>query len=218
MSVPDRVLTNADLEKMVDTSDEWIVTRTGIRERHVVGPDDSTTSLAVKASRQALDRAGLTAEDLDLIIVATCTADQSLVSEACLVQAELGGNAGAFDVGAACAGFVYALSTGSQFIQSGMYRRILVVGADTLTRFVDYSIDRPASFSVTEQVPSSSKLRPRHAACCQRPSVQKVVGTSTSTSPDGGHSFQNLPGSFPNPSVPQNERTRSFSLCGHRYG
>ncbi|CAN5889832.1 beta-ketoacyl-ACP synthase III [soil metagenome] len=139
MAVPDRVLTNADLERMVETSDEWIVSRTGIRERRVVGPNDTTTSLSVAAARQALEKARLTADDLDLIIVATCTPDQFLVSEACLVQGELGGQAAAFDLGAACSGFVYALSTASQFIQSGAYRRVMVIGADTLTRFVDYS-------------------------------------------------------------------------------
>jgi 3-oxoacyl-[acyl-carrier-protein] synthase III len=139
MAVPERVLTNADLERMVETSDEWIVSRTGIRERRVVGPNDTTTSLSVAAARQALEVAKLTADDLDLIIVATCTPDQFLVSEACLVQGELGGRAAAFDLGAACSGFVYALSTASQFIQSGTYRRVMVIGADTLTRFVDYS-------------------------------------------------------------------------------
>src|SRR5215218_1445478 len=139
MSVPERVLTNADLEKMVDTNDDWIVTRTGIRERRIVGLNDSTTSLSVAAATQALERSGITAEDLDLIVVATCTPDQFLVSQACLVQAELGGKAAAFDLGAACAGFVYALSTATQFIQAGMYERVLVIGADTLTRFVDYS-------------------------------------------------------------------------------
>jgi 3-oxoacyl-[acyl-carrier-protein] synthase-3 len=139
MAVPERVMTNADLERMVETSDEWIVTRTGIKERRVVGPDDSTTSLSVTAARQALERADLTPDDIDLIIVGTCTPDQFLVSQACLVQAELGGNAGAFDLGAACSGFVYALSTGSQFIQNGVFKRVLVIGADTLTRFVDYT-------------------------------------------------------------------------------
>ena len=113
MAVPDRVLTNADLERMIETTDEWIASRTGIRERRVVGPNDSTTSLGAAAARQALDRAGLTANDIDLIVVATCTPDQFLVSQACLIQAEIGGNAGAFDIGAACSGFVYALSQGS---------------------------------------------------------------------------------------------------------
>ena len=139
MAVPERVLTNADLEALVETTDEWIVSRTGIRERRIVGPQDSTTSLAVAAARRALDRAGLTAADLDLIIAATCTPDQFLVAQACLVQAELGGTAGAFDLGAACAGFVTALSVGSQFIQTGVHDRVLVVGVDTLTRFVDYT-------------------------------------------------------------------------------
>ncbi len=139
MAVPDRILTNADLERLVETSDDWIVSRTGIKERRVVGANDSTTSLSVAAARQALDRAELTAEDIDLIIVGTCTPDQFLVSQACLVQSELGGNGGAFDLGAACSGFVYALVTGSQFIQSGLYDRVLVIGVDTLTRFVDYS-------------------------------------------------------------------------------
>src|SRR6478752_6289919 len=139
MAVPERVMTNADLERMVETSDEWIYSRTGIKERRVVGPGDSTTSLAAAAARQALDRAGITADDIDLIIVGTCSPDQFLVSQACLVQAEIGGHAGAFDLGAACSGFVYALATGSQFIQSGVYERVLVIGADTLTRFVDYT-------------------------------------------------------------------------------
>lgn len=139
MAVPERVMTNADLERMVETSDEWIVSRTGIKERRVVGPNDSTTSLSTAAARQALDRAGLDASDIDLIIVGTCTPDQFLVSQACLVQAELGGNAGAFDLGAACSGFVYALATGNQFVQTGLYNRVLVIGADTLTRFVDYT-------------------------------------------------------------------------------
>jgi 3-oxoacyl-[acyl-carrier-protein] synthase-3 len=144
MSVPERVLTNADLEKMVETSDEWIVARTGIRERRIVGPNDSTTSLGAAAARQALVRAGITAEDLDLIIVATCTPDQFLVSEACLIQAEIGGTAGALDVGAACSGFVYALSQGSVHIQAGQAENVLVIGVDTLTRFIDWS-DRSTS-------------------------------------------------------------------------
>ncbi|MCC6704687.1 MAG: ketoacyl-ACP synthase III [Thermomicrobiales bacterium] len=144
MAVPERVLTNADLEKMVETSDEWIVSRTGIRERRVVGPNDSTTSLGAAAARQALERAGITAEELDLIVVATCTPDQFLVSQACLIQAEIGGNAGALDLGAACSGFVYALSQGSVHIRAGEAKNVLVIGVDTLTRFIDWS-DRSTS-------------------------------------------------------------------------
>ena len=139
MAVPDRILSNADLERLVDTSDDWIYSRTGIRERRIVGAGDSTTSLGVAASRQALQQAGLTAADVDLIITATYTPDHFLASQATLIQAELGGNAAAFDLGAACAGFVYALATGTQFIRGGMYRRILIVGVDTQTRFVDYT-------------------------------------------------------------------------------
>jgi 3-oxoacyl-[acyl-carrier-protein] synthase-3 len=139
MAVPERVMTNADLERMVETSDEWIVSRTGIKERRIVGPDDTTTSLATDAAKRALARAGVSAADIDLIIVGTCTPDQFLVSQACLVQAEIGGNAAAFDLSAACSGFVYALATGTQFIQTGLYDRVLVIGVDTLTRFVDYT-------------------------------------------------------------------------------
>jgi 3-oxoacyl-[acyl-carrier-protein] synthase-3 len=139
MAVPETILSNADLERLVDTSDEWIVSRTGIRERRVIGPGESSTSLAVAAARQALDRAGLEADAVDLIIAATYTPDKFMVSQACLVQAELGGTAAAFDLGAACSGFVYALATGAQFIQSGLHRRVLVIGVDTQTRFVDYT-------------------------------------------------------------------------------
>ena len=138
-SVPERVLTNHDLEKMVDTSDEWIVSRTGIRERRVVGERDTTTSLATAAGRQALERAGLSTEELDLIVVGTATPDDLIVAQAAMVQAELGGNAGAFDVGAACAGFVTALSVGTQFVRAGTYARVLVIGVDTLTRYIDYT-------------------------------------------------------------------------------
>lgn len=138
-SVPDRVLTNAELERMVDTSDEWIVSRTGIRERRIVGENDSTTSLATAAAQEALARAGRTADEIDLIVVATATADDFLVSQACLVQAELNCDAAAFDVGAACAGFVTALSVGTQFVRGGVFRRALVIGVDTLTRYVDYT-------------------------------------------------------------------------------
>jgi len=138
-AVPDRILTNQDLETMVETSDEWIMSRTGIRERRIVGRDDSTTSLATAAARAALAQAGRTPDEIDLIIVGTATPDDFLVSQACMVQAELGGAGGAFDVGAACAGFVTALSVGSQFVNAGVYRRVLVIGVDTLTRFVDYT-------------------------------------------------------------------------------
>ncbi|HWV34970.1 MAG TPA: beta-ketoacyl-ACP synthase III [Thermomicrobiales bacterium] len=139
ISVPDRVLTNQDLERMVETSDEWIVSRTGIRERRIVGTHDSTTSLAAEAAKRAIEKAGRTADDIDLIVVATATPDDFLVSQACLVQAEIGGSAAAFDVGAACAGFVTALSVATQFVNGGIYKRALVIGVDTLTRYIDYT-------------------------------------------------------------------------------
>lgn len=139
IAVPERVLTNADLEQMVETSDDWIVSRTGIRERRVIGNEESTTSLAVGAARNALAKAGRTATEMDLIIVATATPDDFLVSQAALVQAELGGNSAAFDIGAACAGFVTGLSVGTQFLKTGVYQRALIIGVDTLTRYIDWA-------------------------------------------------------------------------------
>ncbi|WP_026370831.1 beta-ketoacyl-ACP synthase III [Kallotenue papyrolyticum] len=139
MYVPQQVLTNADLERMVDTSDEWIVTRTGIRERRIVGPDESTVSMAVAAARQALARAELAPEAIDLLIVATTTPDQLIPSSACLVQTALGATRAApMDLNAACSGFVYALATAAQFIRTGAARAALVIGSDTLSRFVNY--------------------------------------------------------------------------------
>ena len=139
--VPQRRLTNADLEKLVETNDEWIVQRTGIRERRVVGDGESTVTLALQAAQRALENAGISADDLDLIIVATLTPELITPSTACLLQEKLGikRNIGAFDMGAACSGFVYSIATASQFIQTGAYKNILVVGAETLTRIVDYT-------------------------------------------------------------------------------
>lgn len=138
-AVPDRVMTNADFEKFLDTSDEWITQRTGIKERRLVSPGESTATLAAEASRRALEKAGLKATDLDLIICGTCTPDMSLPSAACFVQDALGAKGvPAFDVSAACSGFVYSLTIGSQFIETGMYKRVLVIGADTLSRVSDF--------------------------------------------------------------------------------
>jgi len=139
-AVPERVLTNHDLERMVDTNDEWIRSRTGIRERRIVGTNDSTTSLATAAAREALDVAGCTADDIDLIIVATSTPDYVFPSTACLLQAKLGiANCPAFDVQAVCSGFVYGLATADSFIRSGQYRRALVVGAEVFSRILDWN-------------------------------------------------------------------------------
>jgi 3-oxoacyl-[acyl-carrier-protein] synthase III len=140
MYVPDHVLTNADLEKMVETSDEWIVSRTGIRERRLATETDTTLSMSAHASRRAIEVAGIDPGDLDLIVLATVTPDMFMPSTASLLQTELGAHrAAAFDLAAACSGFVYALAVGSQFIQTGVYRNVLVVGTDALTRFIDFT-------------------------------------------------------------------------------
>jgi 3-oxoacyl-[acyl-carrier-protein] synthase III len=139
-AVPTKVVTNADLEKILDTSDEWITQRTGIRERRVAGNDLSTAPLAIEAARKALASAQRTPQDIDLILCATVTPEMLFPSTACLVQEALGvKDIPAFDLAAACSGFVYALSTASTFIESGKYRRILVIGAETLTKVADYT-------------------------------------------------------------------------------
>jgi len=136
---PEKVLTNHDLEKMVDTSDEWIVTRTGIRERHIVSQGQATSDLAVKAARSALQDARLKPQDLDLILVATVTPDMQFPSVACLVQHALGAKkASCFDISAACAGFVYGMVVAQQFIVNGVYKNVLVVGAETLSSVTDW--------------------------------------------------------------------------------
>jgi len=139
-AVPERVLTNFDLEKMVDTSDEWIRTMTGVRERRIAAEGEGCSDYAVRAARVALERAGLEPADIDLIIVATFTADQQLPSTACLVQAALGCvGTPAFDIAAACSGFVYGLATANAFIRSGTYERILVIGADLLSSVTNWT-------------------------------------------------------------------------------
>ncbi|OMG00071.1 3-oxoacyl-ACP synthase [Paenibacillus sp. FSL R7-0333] len=138
--VPERILTNSDLEKIVETNDEWIVSRTGIRERHIAAPEQATSDLAYEAALKALKSAGMKAEELDLIIVATVTPDSAFPSTACILQDKLGAkNAAAFDLSAACSGFVYSLATATGFIQNGMYNNALVIGADTLSRITDYT-------------------------------------------------------------------------------
>lgn len=137
--LPTKILTNADLEKMVDTNDAWIVERTGIERRHIAAPDQITSDLCYEAATRALKDAGLQATDLDMIIVATVTGDQQMPSTACVLQQKLGArNVMAFDLAAACSGFIYNLSIADQFIRSGMYKNILVVGAEILHRFIDY--------------------------------------------------------------------------------
>ena len=138
--LPERILTNAELEQMVDTTDEWIVSRTGIRERHIASDQETTSSLAEHAARAALIEAGLQASDLDLIIVATTTPDRVFPSTACLLQERLGNRgAAAFDVQAVCTGFVYGLAIADQFLRTGAAQRALVVGAEVLSRIVDWT-------------------------------------------------------------------------------
>lgn len=139
MAVPEQVLTNADLEKMVDTSDEWIRTRTGIIERRIAGPEEHTSTLATSAGRSAMERAGVSPDEVDLVIVATCTPDCPIPSTACAVQARLGlHRAGAFDVVAACSGFVYGMSVATSMIRGGGHQTILLIAADLLTRAVNW--------------------------------------------------------------------------------
>jgi len=139
-AVPDRVLTNRELESMVDTSDEWIITRTGIRERRICSPDWATSDLALLAAEKAIKNAEIEAGDLDLILVATVTPDMVFPSTACLLQGRLGADkAAAFDISAGCTGFIYALAVADRFLMAGDYRYILVVGAETLSRITDYT-------------------------------------------------------------------------------
>jgi len=138
--LPERRLTNQELERTVDTSDRWIVERTGIRERRIAAPEEATSDLAAAAGRQALSASGVAASSLELIIVATATPDMLFPSTACLVQERLGAKqAFAFDLSAACTGFLYALAVADQYIRAGTYRTVLVIGAEVLSRMVDWT-------------------------------------------------------------------------------
>jgi 3-oxoacyl-[acyl-carrier-protein] synthase III len=138
--LPERILTNADLAKMVDTSDEWIIERTGIRQRHIAADGEKTSDLALKAAQSALAHAGMTADEIDLIVLATATPDETFPATACRVQAGLGMTRGfAFDVQAVCSGFVYALATADNFIKAGQAKAALVIGAETFSRILDWT-------------------------------------------------------------------------------
>ncbi|QWR76904.1 beta-ketoacyl-ACP synthase III [Candidatus Magnetomonas plexicatena] len=137
--LPEKVLTNNDLEKMVDTSDTWIVERTGIRERRIARDDETASDMAYEAAKLALERAGLTADTLDIIIVATISGDMPIPATACYVQKMLGATkAAAFDINAACSGFIFGLSTANAYIKAGLYNRILLIGSEVLTKFTDW--------------------------------------------------------------------------------
>ena len=139
MAVPDRVLTNADLEKLVETNDEWIMSRTGIRERRICSPEETSSTLGSRAARQALADAGVRPDELELIICATATGDYIWPSTACVIQSEIGaGRCTAYDLSAACSGFVFGLATATGFIKSGLMKRVLVIGVDTLTKQLNW--------------------------------------------------------------------------------
>lgn len=139
MYVPERIMTNHDLERLVSTSDEWITSRTGIKERRIAGPDESASSMGAAAARQALERAGIGPEEVDLVIVGTATPDFQFPATACLVQDALGIKSGAFDVEAGCTSFMYALSIATAYVSSGVYRNVLVVGSEVLSSIVDWT-------------------------------------------------------------------------------
>ena len=137
---PPRVLTNAELEKMVQTSNQWILERTGISERHIASPEVATSDLAVCAAKLALDQRGIDAGELDCILVCTVTPDMLFPSTACLVQHKIGAKrAWGFDLIAACSGFLYGLTTGAHLVAAGSHRKVLVIGADTMSRIIDYT-------------------------------------------------------------------------------
>ncbi|MDQ6707387.1 MAG: ketoacyl-ACP synthase III [Acidobacteriota bacterium] len=137
---PPRVLTNSELEKMVDTNDEWITSRTGIRERHIADPDVATSDMAVLAAQAALEQRGIAATELDAILVCTVTPDMLFPATACLVQNRLGAKgAWGFDLIAACSGFVYGLTTAAHLVSAGSHKKVLVIGADTMSRILDYT-------------------------------------------------------------------------------
>ena len=138
--LPTKVLTNKDLEKNLDTTDEWITLRTGIKERHIVGPDELTSDLAFEAARNAINNAGINSNEIDLIIVATTTPDKIFPSTACNVQTKLGiKNCPAFDIQAVCSGFIYALSVADNFIKTNSAKNVLIIGADSMSKITDYS-------------------------------------------------------------------------------
>ncbi|MEQ1891713.1 MAG: beta-ketoacyl-ACP synthase III [Planctomycetota bacterium] len=185
--VPERVVPNTYFEKLVDTSDEWIRQRTGIEERRFAADDQATSDLSVEAGKRALEAAGIKAEELDLIIVGTLTPDYLLPSTACLVQDRLGATkAGAFDVNAACTGFLTALHTGEAFIAAGRAKRVLVIGAEKLTSFVDFT-DR-TSCIIFGDAAGAAVLMP-HDECGQGEILRTTLGA------DGkGYDFIHMPG------------------------
>jgi 3-oxoacyl-[acyl-carrier-protein] synthase III len=202
---PSGLLTNADLEKIVETSDDWITSRTGIKQRRKASADEYTSMFAVKAANQALERAGMDAKDIDIIVCATTTPDQILPSTGCIIQAEIGAhNAAAFDVVAACSGFLYGLTTVESMIRTGQTKNALVIGAEVLTKYVDYT-DRAtcvifgdgAGAAVLSGVADdkgilATKIRSdgRYLEQLFSPGGGTRMGTSHQTIDDGQHFFK----------------------------
>ncbi len=198
--LPEKILTNADLAKMVDTSDEWITTRTGIRERHIAAAGQATSDMAAQAALRALQQAGLSARDLDLILVGTITPDMFFPSTACYVQKAIGAErAVCFDLVAACSGFIFAMETGRRFIQTGGYRNVMVIGAEKLSSITDWE-DRSTCVLFGDGA---------GAAILQaRPGARGIMSTVMAT--DGNLSeLLNMPaGGSRNPASPETLRDR----------
>ena len=208
--LPEKILSNFDLEKMIDTNNEWIVERTGISERRIASPQEQTSDLAFEASKKAIEASGLKATDIDFIFLATTTSDQIMPSTACTLQDKLGASkdCGALDISAACTGFIYGLSIADQMIKSGLYKNILIVGAEILSRFVDYNDretcilfgDGAGAFvlSTTEEPESSSSSsssksksnksnKSSKSSKSNKSSKSKILGHTLKTDGELGH-------------------------------
>lgn len=189
--LPGKIVTNQDLAKIVDTSDEWIRSRSGIGERHIAGDDEATSDYATIAAWNALDQAGLKPKDIDLIIVATVTPDKTFPSTAVYVQEKLGAPPGiAFDVSAACAGFLYALNIAHNFIQTGQVRHALVIGAEKLSCFLDWSDRATCVLSATAPArscsPRKNRMRPRRRAAFSQPIFPPTAASPNIFTPTAG--------------------------------
>lgn len=202
--LPRRVLTNADLARVMDTTDEWITTRTGIKQRHIASADQATSDLAAEAARRALRQAGLAAEDLDMIIVATVTPDMFFPSTACFVQKAIGaGNAVCFDIEAACSGFLFALETARQYVGSGAITTALVIGADKLSAITDWE-DR-ATCVLFGDGAGAAILR-------SRPGVRGIIATAMASDGALGHLLNMPGGGSRNPATAQTVKDRLHFL------
>jgi len=201
--LPSRILTNAELEKMVETSDEWIQSRTGIKERRIAAEDESTSDMGAKAAQQALTTSGINPLEIDLIIVATCTPDTVFPSTACHIQAKIGATrAAAFDLQAACSGFLYSMITADQFIASGVYKTILVVGAEKLSSIVDWKDrntcvlfgDGAGAVILQHRPGSRGTLAFNLAADGTQAGILSLAGRSTPAAPDAAPSCIQMSG------------------------